>query len=101
MRFLMKVTMPNDPFNAYIKDGSVGKKLESILGETKPEAVYFTEIHGKRVGILVVNMDQASQMAKFAEPWFIKFNAEVEFHPAMLVEDLKKSNLDEIGKKMK
>jgi hypothetical protein len=93
--------MPNDPFNAYIKDGSAGKKLEAILGETKPETVYFTEIHGKRVGILVVNMDQVSQMTKFAEPWFIKFNAEVEFHPAMLVEDLKKSNLDEIAKKMK
>jgi hypothetical protein len=26
-----------------------------------------------------------------AEPWFLAFNAHVEFHPAMTLEDLKKA----------
>jgi hypothetical protein len=35
----------------------------------------------------------------FAEPWFLTFNANVEFRVVMTPDDLKKAGLDEIGKK--
>lgn len=34
-----------------------------------------------------------------AEPWFLTFQAEVEFRIAMSAEDLKNAGLDELGKK--
>ncbi len=99
MKFLMKISMPNELFSKYVKDGSIKGKMEHILGEVKPEAVYFASMHGKRTGILIVNMTEASQMPALAEPWFINFNAEVEFYPTMLPEDLGKADLEALGKK--
>ena len=78
MRFLLNVVIPHDKFNALTKDGSVGKKLKLILDETKPEAVYFTEQHGKRSVLLIVDMADASKIPSLAEPWFLTFNADVE-----------------------
>jgi len=34
-----------------------------------------------------------------AEPWFLTFNAHVEFRVAMTPEDLGRANLDALGKK--
>ena len=48
MRFLLTVTMPKEPFNSLVRDGSVGGKLSSILSDLSPEAVYFTEQTGTR-----------------------------------------------------
>jgi hypothetical protein len=44
MRMLIHVKIPNKEFNAYAKDGSVGRKIKRILDDIRPEAVYFTEI---------------------------------------------------------
>src|SRR5450432_3316737 len=101
MRFLLKVTVPNEPFNSYVKEGSVGHKMGAILSETKPEAAYFTELNGKRTALLIVHMDEVSQLPAIGEPWFMQFNADVEFHPVMLGDDLGKANLEEIGQKWK
>jgi len=43
--------------------------MERILAEMKPEAAYFTEQNGTRGAILVVNLEEPSQIPKFAEPW--------------------------------
>ena len=99
MRFLMKVSIPDEPFNNFVKNGSAGEKMQQILADLKPEATYFVEMNGHRTGILIVNLDNASEMPAKSEPWFLLFNAEVEFHPAMLPEDLAKSGLEAIGKK--
>ncbi|MDP4262918.1 MAG: panthothenate synthetase [Bacteroidota bacterium] len=101
MRFLLKITVPHEPFSSYVKDGSVDKRMQAILGETRPEAAYFAEINGKRTALLIINMEQVSQMPAFGEPWFVIFGADVEFHPVMLGEDLGKANLAEVGKKLK
>ncbi len=84
--------------NASVKDGSVGAKMHRILDHLKPEAAYFTEFDGLRSGILVVDLKDASEIPAFAEPWFLLFNAKVEFHPTMTPEDLGKAGLDTIGK---
>jgi hypothetical protein len=44
-------------------------------------------------------MTDTSQMPAFAEPFFLLFNASVNFEPVMTPEDLAKSGLDEVGKK--
>ena len=36
MRLLMNVTMPHEPFNAAVRDGSIGGKLEGILKRRSP-----------------------------------------------------------------
>ncbi|MBI1371360.1 MAG: panthothenate synthetase [Phycisphaera sp.] len=99
MRMLMKVTMPHGRFNAAIRDGSVDAKIQAILGELKPEAVYFTEFDGKRTGIVIVDITDASQIPSIAEPWFLTFDADVEICPAMVPEDLANAGLDKIAEK--
>jgi hypothetical protein len=99
MRLLMNVTMPHEPFNSAVRDGSVGKKLERILKEAGPEAVYFTERNGHRGAILILNLADPSKIPAVAEPWFLTFNADVEFRIVMTPEDLGKAGLDQVGKK--
>lgn len=99
MRFLLNITIPHEKFNALVKEGSAGKKLKMILDETKPEAVYFTEQHGKRSALLIVDMTDASKIPALAEPWFLTFNADVEVKAIMSPEDLGHAGLDDLGKK--
>ena len=99
MKMLMQVRMPHKEFNAAVKDGSVGEKIKRILEETKPESVYFTEYHGQRGAIMIVDLADPSRIPALAEPWFLSFNADVEFHVAMTPEDLGRAGLDALGKK--
>jgi hypothetical protein len=99
MKMLMQVKVPNEAFNAAVRDGTAGQKLNRILEETKPEAVYFTEYDGQRGAVLVVNFDEPSRIPVLAEPWFLTFNAKVEFHAMLSPEDLKRAGLDALGKK--
>jgi hypothetical protein len=96
---LLHVKVPHEPFNSLVKDGTAGTKMQHILQEQKPEAVYFTEYQGRRGAILIINVDSPSKVPFFAEPWFITFNADCEFHVVMTPEDLAKAGLDELGKK--
>ena len=99
MRMLVQVKIPHKEFNAAVKNGSAGEKLKRILDDTKPEAVYFTEYNGQRGAIMIVNLDDPSKVPSLAEPWFMAFNADVEFHIVMSPEDLGRAGLDELGKK--
>ena len=91
MRMLVKVTIPVAEGNAAVVDGSLGATIGSILNELKPEAVYFAEENGARTGFIFCNVENPSQIPAIAEPWFLAFNAKVELHPAMSLEDLKNS----------
>jgi hypothetical protein len=99
MRMLLHAKIPHEPFNTAVKDGTVGEKMKRILDELKPEAVYFTEYQGRRGAIMIVNLDDPSKVPAFAEPWFLTFNADCEFHIAMTPADLAKAGLDALGKK--
>ncbi len=99
MRMMLNVRMPHEKFNAAVKDGTAGQKLSRILDEIKPEAVYFTEENGQRTAILIVDLKDPSNVPALAEPWFLAFNADVEFRVAMTPEDLKKAGLEQLGKK--
>ena len=99
MRMLMHVRFPHEAFNEAVKDGSAGEKMNRIIEAAKPEAVYFIEHHGRRSAIMVVDLAGTSKIPAYAEPWFLTFNADVEFHPAMTPEDLRKAGLQDLGKK--
>ena len=99
MRMLLKVRIPHERFNAAVRDGTAGPKLNRILEETKPEAVYFMEHDGQRGAIMIVDLADPSKIPTFAEPWFLTFNADVEFHPVMSPDDLKRGGLEALGKK--
>jgi hypothetical protein len=90
MRCLLKVSIPVETGNAAISDGSLPKTIDSILSELKPEAPYFAADNGKRTGFIFFDLKDASQIPAVAEPWFLAFDAHIEFHPAMN-EDLKKA----------
>jgi len=99
MRVILTARLPHDKFNAAVKDGSVGKKIQRILAELKPEATYFLENNGHRCAMMVINLEHQGQLPMYAEPWFLLFNADCEFRIAMTPEDLAKAGLDELGKK--
>ena len=99
MRVLLHITFPHDQFNAAAREGTVAGKMQRILAELKPEAVYFTEYCGKRTALVITDLPSPSQIPALAEPWFLQFGADVEIHPVMLPEDLAKAGLDALGKK--
>jgi hypothetical protein len=99
MRMLMHIQLPLEPFNTAVRNGTAGQKMQRILEAIKPEAAYFSETRGHRGGVLVVNVKDPSDVPVLAEPWFLTFNAEVEFRIAMTPEDLSRANLDALGKK--
>ena len=52
-----------------------------------------------RGAILIVNLDDPAKVPVLAEPWFLTFNANVQFRIVMTPDDLKRAGLDELGKK--
>jgi hypothetical protein len=99
MRMLLSISFPHDEFNTAVRDGSVADKLGRIVEAMKPEAIYFTEREGKRGAVAVVDIADPSKIPSFSEPWFLTFNANVEFHAVMTPDDLNRAGLDELGKK--
>jgi hypothetical protein len=73
--------------------------MKRILDELKPEATYFTEFHGRRSAILILDLADASEVPAAAEPWFLLFNADCELHTTMIPDDLAKAGLGALGKK--
>ena len=101
MRMLLNIRIPHEPFNTLVRDGSVGDVIGRILEAAKPEAVYFTEQHGGRGAVMIVAIDDPSQIPALAEPWFLMLNADCEFRVAMLPDDLRNAGLAQLGAKWK
>lgn len=99
MRMLLTIRLPHETFNAAVRDGTAGAKTKSILDETKPEAVYFTEMNGFRTIVMIVELEESSMVPALAEPWFLTFNADVEFHVVMSPEDLQQAGLEKLGER--
>jgi hypothetical protein len=99
MRFLIKATMSTEAGNKAVREGKLGAKIQAVLAELKPEAAYFMEDGGRRAALLVVNIQDVSEIPRFAEPFFLGMDAEVRFHPLMTAEDLGRAGLDELASK--
>jgi hypothetical protein len=99
MKMLLNVTLPHSTFNAAVRDGTAGTKLNRILESIRPEAVYFTEKNGQRGAVLVVELSDPAKLPALVEPWLLTFESDIELRPVMLPEDLQRAGLDELGKK--
>jgi hypothetical protein len=99
MRMLLIIRLPTETFNAAVRDGTAGSKTKAILDETRPEAVYFTETNGERTVIMIVELEKPSRVPALAEPWFLTFNADVEFHVVMGPDELQEGGLEKLGEK--
>jgi hypothetical protein len=99
MKMLLDVSIPHEPFNTYVREGTAGEKLGRILDDLKPEAIYFTERAGKRGCIAIVEVSEPSRVPSIAEPFFLTYGADVQLHIVMRPDDLQKAGLDSLGKK--
>lgn len=90
MRFLVRIQPTVQGGNKLIKDPKVLQKLEAYYKKINGEAAYFYEQNGLRTFAFIVNMDNADKMPSIAEPMFQDYEAKVEFHPVMVLDDLKK-----------
>ncbi len=89
MRTMIKVTFPTQESNPLIKDGSMGQKMETFMGNLQPEAAYFCPIDGKRGCYIVVNMENESELVTKIEPFWLELGATVETFPVMNADDLR------------
>ena len=89
MRTLCTITMPAATANRALKDGLLPKLFEQTVAAVKPEAVYFTALHGERSAMFVFDMKSSSEMPSIAEPYYVQLDARVEFKPVMNPEELK------------
>ena len=96
MRMMLKISIPVETFNELAREGTVGQKIGMILEETKPESIYFTGNRYGRGAIAVFDLQDSSELPRVAEPWFLIFNAEIEYGPAITPEELMKAGLEEI-----
>ena len=92
MRVMMKVSLPVETANDMAMDGMLASKVKQILDEQKPEAAYFMTTDGMRGGLFFLNVKDSSEIPKYAEPWFLAFDAFVDFEPVMTPADLQKAD---------
>jgi hypothetical protein len=90
MRMMLKIAIPTETGNQAIKDGSLQKSFEVIMGKMKPEAAYFFSEHGLRSAMMIFDMKDASEIPAIAEPLFAGLNARIQLLPVMNADDLKK-----------
>lgn len=90
MRTMIRITVPVEAGNKAIQDGTLPKTIADTMERLRPEASYFFTDRGVRTGIMVVDIQDPSEIPVIAEPLFMGFNAAVEFFPVMNAEDLKK-----------
>jgi hypothetical protein len=89
MRTLMKVSMPVEPANNAIKDGSLPKVMQTLIDELHPEASYFYAENGKRTGLFIFDLKEPAQIPTIVEPLFLHLNAGIEMYPVMNAQDMK------------
>ena len=91
MRFLIRAQLPTEAGNKALKSTKFLQIIEDYIKKTNAEATYFFEAEGERTMVFIINVESADMIPTIAEPLFQDMGAKVEFHPVMLLEDLKKA----------
>ncbi len=90
MRTMIRIKVPVETGNQAVQDGTLPKTMMEALERLKPEAAYFCADQGVRTALMIIDLQDSSQIPAIAEPFFSRLNASVEFLPVMNAEDLKK-----------
>jgi hypothetical protein len=99
MKMLVLVSIPTEPFNSMLRNGTAGETIERVVADNKPESIYFTEIDGNRGAVMIVEIPNASKIPSISEPWYLNFEALCVFKIVMSPDDLMKADLNSLGKK--
>jgi hypothetical protein len=91
MRVLVRAMIPTVAGNKMVKDPNFLKSIEDYTKKFNCEAAYFTEVNGNRTMVLVLDLQSPDMIPAIAEPLFQGYEANVEIHPAMNLDDLKKA----------
>jgi hypothetical protein len=88
MRLMITCQIPMQKGKESATSASLYSTIHSILEELKPETAYFSDIEGTTGAYIVVDIDDASQIASIAEPLFLKLGAAIQIQPVMSPEEL-------------
>lgn len=91
MRVLVRATIPASAGNKMVKDPNFLKTVEEYTKKFNCEAVYFAALNGMRNMVFVLDLPSPDMIPAIAEPLFQEYEANVEIHPAMNLDDLKKA----------
>ncbi len=94
MKFIVQATFPHEPFNTYVREGSIGEKIGATLQAIHPEVIYFTDSGVGRGLMMIVDVDNASQAPHVTEPLMLTFNASVHYRVAMAPDELAAAGLE-------
>ena len=91
MRVLVRAMIPTTAGNKMVKDPNFLKNLEEYIQKFNCEASYFLEVNGNRTMVFVLDLPSSDMIPAIVEPFFQAHDANVEVHPAMNLDDLKKA----------
>lgn len=94
MKFIVDADFPLEPFSTYVREGTAGEKIGAVLGAIKPEVVYFTDAGVGRGVMMIVELDNASQIPHVTEPLMLNFKASVHYRLAISPEELQSAGLE-------
>ncbi|MFD8167276.1 DUF3303 family protein [Streptomyces cellulosae] len=90
MRVMLKATLDTEKSNEAIRSGKLPEMMQETIERLHPEAAYFGPLGGRRTCLLVLDVEDSSQLPPIGEPFFSQFDAEVEMTPVMNADDLRK-----------
>lgn len=90
MRTIAKISIPVEPGNRAVENGTIGKLMQAAGDRWHPEAMYFTALDGQRCAYMVFDLPDTADIPAFAEPFFTELEAEVQLAPVMTPEDLQR-----------
>lgn len=90
MRLMLKFTIPVEKGNQAAQDGTLGRAIDELIEQTKPEASYFMVEQGKRAGLIFFELDDQARLPGINEPLFAKLYASVKIVPVLNRDDLRK-----------
>ena len=88
MRMMMKVTIPVETGNAAARKGDLGKTIQGDFGGHEARSGLLRRRRRQTDRVHFLQMNDSSELPKFAEPWFLAFNASLTVRPAMNLQDL-------------
>jgi len=92
MKFILRLHLPPEYGNEMLQDPNFSKKIESVLSQIKPEAVYFALAEGERGIYMIVNLPSDDMMGTVIEPLWTIFNCKshIDFTSVMELSDVQK-----------